>query len=189
MSRSYAIRLPLNILLAPVAREKLGSFSMTFELMEILPIIQMQHILRQILIKRGFIETDQGLAMPCKYGNSAVFFPETMTMRLNVPVPKSMEVTINDDFLPDWLARIQSAKENNELISPELTKMAQDELGQKASEELFKLAIEARGQINAALKEAYRDAIREKASKLGTVSDVTESNDGSTYRIRIEVKE
>lgn len=187
MSRSYAIRLPLNILLAPATREKLGNFSMSFELMEILPAEQMQEILRQILLARGFVESEKGLAMPCDAGKSAVFDPATMIMHLNVPVPESMSVNVIDDRLPEWANNVNAAIANNELLDPELTRIAQKSLGRAAAEALQAMALEARGQVNAALKETYREAIKEKAAKLGSVSNISESSDGATYRIRIEV--
>lgn len=187
MSRSYAIRLPLNILLAPAAREKLGSFSMTFKLMEILPVEQMRELLRKTLLDMGFVESDQGLAMPCKNGNSAVFDAETMTIHLRVPVPDNMEVRVIDDNLPEWADHVDEAVASGELLNPALTKLAQQNLGREAAAALNQVALEARSQINAALKQTYREAIKEKAAKLGSVSNISESNDGSTYRIRIEV--
>lgn len=187
MSRSYAIRLPLNILLAPEAREKLGSFSLSFELLEILPVEKMRQIIHQKLLEKGFVDSADGLVMPCKSGESAVFDVETMTVHLQVQIPDGMIIRINDDYLQDWRNDIKKAEETGELLSAELTERAAKTLGSEAAKNLSELAMEARERINAALKETYREAIREKAGSLGSVSNVTESSDGSTYRIRIEV--
>lgn len=187
MSRSYMIRLPLNILIAPGFRQKLGNFTLSFELMEILPLTQMQQILRDILIARGFVETEKGLAMPCEDDKSAVFDPVTMTMHLRVPVPESMAVSVIDDRPPEWVHRIEEAIGSDQLLSPSLTLLAQQTLGQQAAHQLQQLALEAKSLINSALKETYREAIKEKAGKLGSVSNISETSDGAIYRIRIEI--
>ena len=41
--------------------------------------------------------------------------------------------------------------------------------------------------VNTSLKEVYREAAREKAASIGNVENVTESKEGNTYRIRIEI--
>jgi uncharacterized membrane protein len=49
------------------------------------------------------------------------------------------------------------------------------------------MAIQAKKQVNSALKDVYRQAVKEKASALGNVENISESKDGNTYRIRIEI--
>jgi len=47
--------------------------------------------------------------------------------------------------------------------------------------------MEARKVLNAALKETYREAIKTKASQIGNVTNISESSEGGSTRIRIEV--
>lgn len=60
-------------------------------------------------------------------------------------------------------------------------------LAEKLARQMTDLAVKARSQVNAALKDVYREAIKEKAGQLGSVCNVSESSEGNVYRIRVEV--
>jgi len=51
------------------------------------------------------------------------------------------------------------------------------------------LAIKARSEVNAALKDVYRESIKAKAATIGSVTDVSESSEGNVYRIRVEISQ
>lgn len=188
MSRSYAIRLPLNLLLSADTRERLGNYSLGFEMLEILPPDQMRQILRQNLLGLGFTEEPEGLAMPCTGGKSAVFDLENLKMHLKVPLPESMSIRIEEEAQHSWDEAIRQAVENNGLIES-VSGWASSNVAHQAAEELTKLALQAKEQVNLALKDTYRDAVKEKAGKIGSVTNVTESNDGANWRIRIEISD
>jgi hypothetical protein len=174
--------------LTPEARDKLGRFSMRFDLLEILPSARMHQILREKLAGRGFVEQSEGMVLPDVKDASIVFDIEAMTLHLRLKSPDGMTVRVIDDALPEWTSGMADAIEKGELLSPELTRLAQQELGHQAAARLRDLALELRATINSALKETYRDAITEKAATLGSVSNISETSDGSTFRIRIEIQ-
>jgi len=188
MSRSYAIRLPLNLLLSADTRERLGNYSLGFEMLEILPPEHMRQILRQKLLDLGFTEEPEGLAMPCTDGKSAVFDLAGLTMKLNVPLPEAMSIRVEEEAQQSWDETIRNAVQNDGLIDS-LSGWAKSNVAHQAAESLTQLALQAKAQVNLALKDTYRDAVKEKASKLGSVTNVSESNDGSSWRIRIEISD
>lgn len=188
MSRSYAIRLPLDILLSEDTRNRLGSYSIGFEILEILPPQQMREILRQKLLALGFTEEANGLAMPCSGERSAVLNLETLQMDLKVPLPDGMSIIIEEEAQQQWDEAIRNAMDKNRQINS-LGSLARSTIGRQAAEDLTNLALQAKAKVSQALKDTYRDAVKEKASKLGSVNNVSESNDGATWRIRIEISD
>lgn len=188
MSRSYAIRLPLNVLLSAETREQLGNYSLGFEMLEILPPDQMRQILRQKLLGMGFTEEPEGLAMPCSGGKSAVFDLENLKIHLKVPLPESMSIRIEEEAQRSWDEAIRQAVEKNGVID-HLSDWTRSIVAKQAVEALTELALQAKEQVNLALKDTYRDSVKEKAGKIGSVTNVTESNDGANWRIRIEISD
>ena len=189
MSRSYAIRLPIEILMSNAARDKMGTFSMGFPLLDILPIEQMRQILREKLLAAGFTDTPDGLSMPVAPEQTAVLNPDTMIMTLTVPVPDSFELKVEEEYMGQLKNNIKAALAEGGQVSLASGDRIRNAIGQNVAENMKNLALEARKQVNTALKETYRDAIKEKASTIGTVSNVSETVEGKTYRIRVEISE
>ncbi len=198
MSRSYQIRLPIEVLLSPASREKLGKYSMVFSLMGILPDERMKELLQEKLTDKNCSMTEEGLVLPCGCIGSAVFDVENLTLNLQVPVSDGMDMSF---YSPDYMSYqeeeekkssmqrdVDKALASGEVLNDKMEKLARESLGNAAAIQLKALAMEARQIINEALKETYRDAINEKASQLGNVSNITENSEGATYRIRIEVE-
>lgn len=185
MSRSYAIRIPIEVLLSHTLRSKLADFRLNFPLLEILPRAQMLELLKNHLLGRGFIETEEGLAMPVETGKSAVFMPDSMEMVLKIALPGDQEMRIYEEWLPKVEDSIRRAVETGRTIGGELG----NSLDQTLARQLTDLAVQGRNEINSALKDVYRDAIKQKAAQLGSVSNVSESSEGNVYRIRIEVSQ
>lgn len=183
MSRSYAIRIPIEVLLSENLRNRLADFRLNFPLLDILPPERMQEMLKKRLIAAGFQESEAGLVMPTPTGQNAVFDPATMEMRLSITVPEAHNTRMYEESI-NWMEeQIKKALATGTVLE----KAPGAELASRLAEQMSELAVKARAAVNAVLKDVYREAIKEKAGQLGSVSNISESSDGSTFRIRIEV--
>ncbi|MFZ5950388.1 MAG: hypothetical protein ACOYXC_06765 [Candidatus Rifleibacteriota bacterium] len=187
MSRSYSIRIPVEVLIPKGAGNHAGSFSLVFTLLDILPAPRMRELLQKELLAKGFSETEEGLGMPCRDGVTAVLDPVTMTMKLTVPMPESCTVMVYEEYLQSFREELARAMEAGQVAQSYQVASAVESMKAQVIAELKELASDARKEINSALKNVYSEAIREKAASLGNVENVTESREGNTYRIRIEI--
>lgn len=185
MSRSYAIRIPIEVLLSEGLRNRLAGFKLNFPLLDILPPEQMQLLVRDKLLAAGFSETSDGLVMPVAEGQSAVFDPASMEMTLSIRVPAEEQMRIYEESMPWITANIKNAIETGRTIAGDVGSNLAEELAR----EMTDLAVKARTQVNAALKDVYREAITRKAATIGSVTDVSESSSGGVYRIRVEISQ
>jgi len=185
MSRSYAIRVPVEVLLSENLRESLAGFKLQFPLLEILPAEQMQQLVREKLLAAGFLDTPDGLVMPVAEGQSAVFNLAAMEMTLSINVVAAQEIRVYEESL-NWInGNIRDALENGRVIADTLG----IDLPQRLARKKTDLAIKARSEVNAALKDVYRESIKAKAATIGSVTDVSESSEGNVYRIRVEISQ
>ena len=187
MSRSYSIRIPVEVLLPKGVGLNEGSFSLVFNLLDILPAPRMRELLQKQLLGRGFNEVSEGLAMPCEGKASAVLDPVTMTMKLTVPLPESTTIRIEEEYLAKFREELARAMESGKAMNNWQLNQQVDSIKAQVVNQLKEMAVQARKEVNGALKEVYREAVREKAASLGNVESVTESREGNTYRIRIEI--
>lgn len=187
MSRSYRIRIPVEVLLTDDRLDKLGRFSMPFDLMQIQPLARMQELLKQALLRAGGNDTGNGIALPCADGKSAVIDVENLKIRLEVQLPDELSTTAYEENIPRINEQIQQALEKGAQLDSSWTGYAEKVIAADMARQLRDLALDARQVLNSAIKEAYSEAIKEKAAQLGSVSAISESSDGSTTRIRIEV--
>lgn len=185
MSRSYAIRIPIEVLLSHSLRDKLGGFKINFPLLDILPHAEMLELVKKRLLDAGFTETADGLAMAVNDGQQAIFNPDSMEMKLSIALPGDQTVRVYEEILTQVEGRIRKAVETGGTVADEFG----NNLDQAMARQLTDLAILARNQVNAVLKEVYRDAIKEKAGQLGSVSNISESSEGNVYRIRVEINQ
>lgn len=187
MSRSYRIRIPIEVLLSSDRLEKLGRFTMPFDLMQILSPERMLELLKQALLRAGCSEVADGLAVPSKQGQTAIIDLENLKIRLEVKPPEGYDIMVEDLMLGAMQSKISRAMEQGEMMDDQLSASADRRLSGQMAVELRDLAIEARRVLNSAIKEAYSEAIKEKAAQLGNISNISENSDGTTTRIRIEV--
>lgn len=188
MSRSYSIRLPLNIILSAENLKKFGTFSMVFPLLEIVKREKMLEILREKLLEKGFSEDGELLKIDLDNGSRGVFNPETMTLNIHLPVEEEISIRVKEEVLDKVKAQIQRAMETGELLEKYKDSVAMRDVADEQKNKIVALATELRKEINAALKETYKDAIKEKASQLGSVTNLSESSANGVYKIRLEIE-
>lgn len=187
MSRSYRIRIPIEVLLSNDRLDKLGSFSMPFDVMQILPADQMQELLKKSLLAAGCSESGDEIAVPCKSGQTALIDVVNRILRLRIEVPKEYETSVYEEVISSVNEQIANALTKGEQIGGKMGQHADRLVAAEMAPRLRDLAMDARKVLNAALKETYREAIKTKASQIGNVTNISESSEGGSTRIRIEV--
>lgn len=194
MSRSVVItqpvKIPTAVIFSESERNRMGRFSLTFDLLEILPREQMLQLVKEKMLAANFEETAEGLKMPIKPEEvQAIFDLENMCINLKVPLPQEVVVTINKADQKDLAASIARALEDGKVITALSAGYAADKALDISEKGLEILALAAKRTVNQVLKEVYREAIKEKAATIGNVVGVSETKDGSTYRIRVEISD
>jgi hypothetical protein len=102
-------------------------------------------------------------------------------------MPESCAVYVQEEYLKQFKENLKQAMETGKVMAVPGVENKIEQMKQDAAYQLKQLAIEARKDVNLALKEVYREAIREKAASIGNVENVSETKEGNTYRIRIEI--
>jgi len=102
-------------------------------------------------------------------------------------VPKEYETSVYEEILSSVNEQIADALAKGEQIGGRMSEYADSRLAGQMAAQLRDLAMAARKVLNAALKETYREAIKTKAAQIGNVTNISESSEGGSTRIRIEV--
>jgi len=160
---------------------------MPFDVMQILPADQMQELLKKSLLAAGCSESGGKIAVPCKEGQTALIDLENHVLRLRIEVPKEYETSVYEEILSSVNEQIADALAKGEQIGGRMSEYADSRLAGQMAAQLRDLAMAARKVLNAALKETYREAIKTKAAQIGNVTNISESSEGGSTRIRIEV--
>jgi hypothetical protein len=161
---------------------------MPFDIMQILPADQMQDLLKKSLLAAGCTDSEAGLVVPCQDGKTALIDVENRTIKIRVPVPKEYETGVYEEVLAGVNAQIAQALASGQQLGGRMSEHADSLLAGQMASQLRDLTMEARKVLNAALKDTYREAIREKAAQIGNVTNISESSEGGSTRIRIEVE-
>jgi len=160
---------------------------MPFDVMQILPADQMQELLKKSLLAAGCSESGGAIAVPCKEGQTALIDLKNSTLRLKVAVPGEFTTSVYEEILDSVNDQIKNALASGTQIGGRIGESADSLLAGQMAKQLRDLAMAARRVLNAALKETYREAIKIKASQIGNVTNISESSEGGSTRIRIEV--
>lgn len=187
MSRSYSVSLSVGVTIPEGERLKEGRFNMDFTLLEILSPERMKDILKSKLIEKGFDETSEGMAMSLKEGQQAILDLESMEMQVKVKMPEKCNVLVERMLLKDFQESIARASKEGNVMKNQRVAQQMEIAKKRAVNVLKEIALKAKKEVNLALKETYREAIKEKAASMGNVENVSESKEGNTYRIRVEV--
>lgn len=204
MSKSYQLRIPLELLLSECELSR-NRVRITFDLLGILTGERMRELLTKHLIKdkQGKANPDGTVEITLPGHATLIIDPKAQTVEVDVAtlLPTAMEAKVWDILVPPGVA-LQSG---NKIVLPaDLSReqldrllpsgVARNVIDQEAArlrDEIRSLVIRetvaARQTLNGALKEVYREAIKEKADQLGNVTGVSESSEGGTWRLRVEI--
>jgi len=193
MSRAYLLRIPLEMCLSEREREDRGKMEFSFDLLGILPPEKMKELMGKLLEAAGWRPVDGHYETTLPGGARASV--DLARMRLEVDISPTLgdhaEVNVYEESLRGTgiEAGARRVIEVTEL-PPQLASRVQEAVARQleaAREPLLRAAIQGRQQLNALLKDVYREAIKEKARSLGNITSVSESSQDGTMRIRVEI--
>lgn len=189
MSRAYRITVKESETRSLKGSDEIGTH---LELLEILPPDQMADLLRDELKGRGFEEGDDG-RMVRRDGPLTVAV-DTCTGEVTVRSEVAEDVTLEgkhdattfDDASNQGDVR-QRAKER---ARQKLEKQAEAEAGrlqEKATEVLEKHLDELQPELGKIVNKVTRDALKQKAAQLGTITELAEDAESGSLTIKVEV--
>ena len=196
MSKTYYLHLPLELLLPAQDLSKHGRMKISFDLMDILPAAQMKEILEHTLEKKGWKLVDGVWETSTPMGNQLKLDPNAKNIEIDVGNCLAKEITLSTYDPRDGgglkLSKNASAGDLDSLGLPTAQKETLIDLLSRQTEVAKNLlideALKTKLELNKILKEAYREAITQKAGTMGNITSVAESSNDGTYRIRVEIQ-
>lgn len=190
MSRAYRITVKES-----VSREiKAGDeISTQLELLEILPPEAMGQLLRDELKARGFGENDDG-TLSRKDGNITVTVDPCnggVTVKAeakeDVSVEGSRDASAWDDVGPGQQAVADRAREQLRKDLEKRIDREQERLQTQATDELEKHLHDLQPEIGEVVNKVTREALKQKAAQMGTITEIAEDDRTGSMTIKVEV--
>lgn len=189
MSRSYRVNVPVAVLIPASSLSKGWNFTISFSILDILPRKQMTELLEKELKKSGFKEEEGELVTSLGNNSNVKFNLDTASATISIPTPDtSVTVSIEEEVLVQFKRKLKKALENNELINSNAVNTAKRKIQSNAEKQIEKAVIECKDLVNSALKGVYKEAIKTKASKIANVTNISETSENGTYKIRVEME-
>ncbi len=190
MSRSYRLRVPLALLFSREELQKKRLLRFGFDLLGILEPARMKELLESVLSERGWTKEGDVWKSPSSGPVQVTIDPEKLAVQVDASAILGNSAAIwreglrKDVDLADSSDPTLSSLNEYEI---QLLKDAAGAQGREVQAELLKAGVAAKRDLSGILKDVYRLAVKEKAGKIGNIASVTESSEGSTLRIRIEI--
>jgi len=192
MSHSNRLIIPLIIQISREELAKHGKMKYRFELMNILSPERMTDLLKKALAGKGWSLNEgicekilsEGIKLTCDPAKGELEIDLTSTLKNQIVVPVEMVNTISQKVF-------QLEKLGNSGIEGILKEASDREIKgmhARAGEALLKEMVRAKQTLNEALKDVYKEAVKEKAASLGTVTSLAESSQNGVYRIKLEIQ-
>ncbi|VTS00054.1 hypothetical protein [Tuwongella immobilis] len=189
MSRAYRIRVRESISRELKASDEICS---DLEMLEILPCDQMAQLLKGALAERGFEEQDGKMVR--KDGDITVSIdPETGEVSIRseatekVDLEGAREGTGYDDVGPNEASlRERLQRELKQDLERRAEQQTQRLQGQ-ATEALEKKLADMQQELNQVVNKVTAEALKQKASQLGQIKEMTEDPENGSLTIKVEV--
>ena len=163
------------------------------EILEILPPEDMATLLKHELAKRGFSEQDDG-TMVRKDGDVTVTIDPCsgqVTVKAETADTVNQEVKRDATGFNDVGPNEKSLRDRvKEQLKSELDRKFENEqsrLQTEATQELEKHLTELQPEISQIVNQITRDALKQKAQQMGTVTEVSEDAESGSLTIKLEV--
>lgn len=191
MSRAYRIKVKESLKRDVKAEDSIRT---QIELIEVLPAEQMGELLARELERRGFKEGDDG-ALTRTEENGVVIVVEPCTGEVTIRAETEQTVEVEgtregfgyDDVGPN--SRQVKGRLSKELID-DLEKRVENEAAKVQSAATSKLE-KALGDLQPELTEVVNrvtsDALKQKASQMGTIKEISEDPESGSLTIKLEV--
>lgn len=164
------------------------------EILEILPPEDMGTLLRNELAKRGFEEQDDGtMTRTEKNGVTVTIDPcnGQVTVKAETGEMINQEVkrdaTGFNDVGPNEKSLRERVKEQLKSDLDRKFEQEQSRLQTEATQELEKRLDELKPEISQIVNQVTRDALKQKAQQMGTVTEVSEDAESGSLTIKLEV--
>lgn len=191
MSRAYRIRQTVRV------RDSLSrdvrahdEICTDLEILEILPPEEMADLLRGTLKNRGFEPDDEGRMVRQTDGVTVRIDPESGEVTVSIEATSRVEVELSKEVeVGDATSSVQRER---------LREQLRQELEDKASHEEAEARLRVSGEMEAALgglseelervvNEVTREALKQKAARVGQIKELTEDPESGSLTIKVEV--
>ena len=190
MSRAYRITVRES-----TSRELKGSDEICtdLEVLEILPPEQMAELLKAQLKEKGFVEQEDGKMIRQEGGTTVTIDPKTCEVSVKSDVTEEVSLEARreafgyDDAGPsqkDIRGRVQQQ------LQDDIEKKAEKEterLQGRATEALEKKLCDLQPELSEIVNKVTREALKQKAQQMGTVTEISEDEQTGNLTIKIEV--
>jgi len=163
------------------------------EILEILPPEDMATLLKEELKKRGFTEQDDG-TMERKDGDLTVKVDPCsgeVTVKAETEETVAQEVkreaTGFNDVGPNEKNLREKVKDDLKRDLDKKFEQEQSRLQGKATQALEKHLSDLQPEISAVVNQVTRDALKQKAQQMGTVTEISEDAESGSLTIKVEV--
>jgi hypothetical protein len=189
MSRAYRIRVRESLKKVVTARDRVST---QLEILEILPAEQMAGLLAQELERRGFQRQGDDLVRT-RDGVTVTVDPKTGTVTVSAEGAQQVDLEVEkegrayDDAGP---GAAQTKKALSEQAHKDLQKQADREQTKLQSEITDRLAgqlEDLRKELDDAVNKVTADALKQKASQMGEIKEMTEDPQTGSLTIVVEV--
>ena len=190
MSRAYRITVKETVTRELKAGDEIGT---QLELLEILPPESMGQLLREELKARGFTEQDDG-TLTRKTGDVTVTVDPCdgeVTVKAEagkkVTVEGSRDATAWNDVGPGRNPVADAARDQLKKDLERKVEKENEKLQQQATAELEKHLHDLQPELGEIVNKVTREALKQKAAQLGTVTEIAEDEKTGSMTIKVEV--
>lgn len=190
MSRAYRITVKESVTREVKAGDEIST---QLELLDILPPESMAELLREELKKRGFTEQDDG-TLTRKTGQVTVT-ADPCTGEIAVKSEAKEDVTIEgskdanawDDVGPSREAVAGKAREQLRKELDKRIEREQERLQTEATDTLEQELHDLQPEIGEIVNKVTREALKQKAAQLGTITELAEDEQSGSMTIKVEL--
>lgn len=196
MSQSYVIRVAASVKENVKAKDRRVK---SLVLSEILPTDELREVLRQRLEERGWRpeEGNDGVYVRQRGDVTEKIDLESLTCEAEVEVERTLErqrsimVRGDRDFEneEDRRRKEQERLERSIAITDAERQEASDALQRRIADLLDETDEERTAELNSIVREVYTEALKRKAARLGSITEVREGQTGDDYELVIKVAE
>ncbi len=199
MSRVYKLRIPVDLTNLHIKENKIN---IDINMLNILDTSSMSEILKKVVLNlknelsESISQIDQtGKILEIKTDNGMIYNIDLEKLILSIDLSesfKNIDTNIYEESLTENLRQLAKNEiitiddidildDKSKKVIQENTNLINSEIEKKLVTETFR----ARQFINQILKEVYKEAIKEKASQMGNINSIKESDENGEYRVKM----
>lgn len=199
MSRVYKLRIPVDLTNLHIKENKIN---IDINMLNILDTSRMSEILKKVVLNlknelsESISQIDQtGKILEIKTDNGMIYNIDLEKLILSIDLSesfKNIDTNIYEESLTENLRQLAKNEiitiddinildDKSKEVIQQNTNLIKSEIEKKLVTETFR----ARQFINQILKEVYKEAIKEKASQMGNINSIKESDENGEYRVKM----